>query len=169
VTDKTADAPGTDTTGTETTSTIDQWAARLLRTRWIVRAPIPLFRAGLGWLFGGRFVMVEHIGRKSGQPRYVVLEVIERETNALRVASGHGSRAQWLKNLQANPAARLWVGRSKGVAATARILPESDAAAVLARYARVHPDAWDHLKGAMDELNGGETTIPVVEFTPPSR
>ena len=56
-----------DTTGTETTSTIDQWAARLLRTRWIVRAPIPLFRAGLGWLFGGRFVMAEHIGRKSGK------------------------------------------------------------------------------------------------------
>lgn len=169
MTEKTTDEARSDAAGSETPATIDQWAARLFQTRWIVRAPILVFRAGLGWLFGGRFVMVEHIGRKSGEPRYVVLEVIERETNALRVASGHGSRAQWLKNLQANPAARLWVGRSKGVAATARILPESDAAAVLARYARVHPDAWDHLKGAMDELNGGETTIPVVEFTPPSR
>lgn len=164
MTEKTADA-----TGSETPATIDQWAARLLRTRWIVRAPIPLFRAGLGWLFGGRFVMVEHIGRKSGEPRYVVLEVIERETNALRVASGHGPRAQWLKNLAANPAARLWVGRSKGVPAAARILPASDAAAVLARYARVHPDAWEHLKAAMDELAGGEASIPVVEFTPPAR
>ncbi|GAA2955849.1 MULTISPECIES: nitroreductase family deazaflavin-dependent oxidoreductase [Microbacterium] len=159
----------TDAAGAATPAALDQWAARLLQTRWIVRAPIPLFRAGLGWLFGGRFVMVEHTGRKSGEPRYVVLEVIERETNALRVASGHGPRAQWLKNLAANPAARLWVGRSKGVPAMARVLPEIDAAAALARYARVHPDAWDHLKGAMDELNGGEAIIPVVEFTPPSR
>lgn len=157
------------TTGAETTVGIDRWAARLLRTRWVVRAPIPLFRAGLGWLFGGRLMLVEHLGRTSGQPRYVVLEVIEREANAIRVASGYGTRAQWLKNLAATPAARLWVGRSKGVPATSRILPDSDAAAVLARYARVHTDAWEHLTAAMGELNGGDATIPVVEFSPPTR
>ncbi|MGW4714622.1 hypothetical protein [Nocardia sp. NPDC004260] len=28
--------------------------ARLLRTRWFVRAPIAVFRARLGFLFGGR-------------------------------------------------------------------------------------------------------------------
>jgi len=113
--------------------------------------------------------LVEHLGRTSGQPRYVVLEVIEREANAIRVASGYGTRAQWLKNLAAHPTARLWVGHSKGVPATSRILPDSDAAAVLARYARVHPDAWEHLTAAMGELNGADATIPVVEFTPPTR
>jgi len=44
--------------------------ARLLRTRAFVRAPIGLFRAGLGWLFGSRILMLEHRGRRSGSRRY---------------------------------------------------------------------------------------------------
>lgn len=157
------------TAGRTEAATIDQWIARALRSRWIVRAPIPLFRAGLGWVFGGRLMLIEHIGRTSGEPRYVVVEVIERETNAIRVASGHGPKAQWFRNLSAHPAARLWVGRAKAVPAVARILPDEDAAAVLARYARVHPDAWEHLKAAMDVLAGGDASVPVIEFTPPPR
>ena len=46
-----------------------------LRTRWLVRMPVWLYRARLGFLFGNRLLMVEHIGRKSGRRRYVVLEV----------------------------------------------------------------------------------------------
>ena len=34
---------------------------------------------------------------------------------------------------------------------------------------RLLSDVDSGREGAMDELNGGETTIPVVEFTPPSR
>jgi hypothetical protein len=52
-------------------------AARLLGVRWFVRAPIWLFRARLGFLAGSRLIMLEHIGRTSGQRRYVVLEVVD--------------------------------------------------------------------------------------------
>lgn len=45
--------------------------ARLLRTRAFVRAPIPLYRAGLGFLLGPRLLMLEHIGRKPGARRGV--------------------------------------------------------------------------------------------------
>jgi hypothetical protein len=44
------------------------WAAGLLRTRWIVRAPVGLYRARLGFLLGPRMLMLEHTGRKSGAP-----------------------------------------------------------------------------------------------------
>ncbi|MET8156751.1 hypothetical protein ABZT47_10295 [Sphaerisporangium sp. NPDC005289] len=42
--------------------------ARVLRTRRLVRAPIWLYRAGLGILFGSRLLMLEHIGRTTGAP-----------------------------------------------------------------------------------------------------
>ena len=54
------------------------WAAGLLRVRWLARAPIGLYRARLGFLLGSRLLMLEHLGRKSGARRYVVLEVVAR-------------------------------------------------------------------------------------------
>lgn len=38
-------------------------AARMLRSRRLMRAPIWLYRARLGGLLGGRLLMLEHIGR----------------------------------------------------------------------------------------------------------
>lgn len=52
--------------------------ARLLRSRTLMRAPIWTYRAGLGFVFGSRLLMLEHIGRKSSLPRQVVLEVVGR-------------------------------------------------------------------------------------------
>lgn len=49
--------------------------ARLVRTGWLVRAPIGIYKAGAGHVLGSRFVMLEHVGRKSGSTRHVVLEV----------------------------------------------------------------------------------------------
>lgn len=52
-------------------------AARLLRSRRLMRAPIWIYKARAGALFGSRILMLEHIGRKSGTPRYAVLEVTD--------------------------------------------------------------------------------------------
>ena len=150
------------------TTPIARLTARLLETRWLMRMPIPLYRAGLGWIFGGRLVMIEHLGRVSHRPRYVVVEVVERERNAIRVASGFGTTSQWYRNLRANRAAYLSTGRARRVPAAARLLGADESAAVLARYAAVHPKAYATLSGAMDYAAGGEVFIPVVEFTPPT-
>ena len=50
--------------------------ARALQTRWLVRAPILLYRGGLGFAFGSRLPILEHVGR--GPRRFVVLVVLER-------------------------------------------------------------------------------------------
>ena len=149
------------------TTPIARLTARLLETRWLMRMPIPLYRAGLGWIFGGRLVMIEHLGRVSHRTRYVVVEVVERERNAIRVASGFGTTSQWYRNLRANPAAYLSTGRARRVEAAVRLLGAEESAAVLARYAAAHPEAYATLSGAMDYVAGGEALIPVVEFTPP--
>ncbi|MDE0547463.1 nitroreductase family deazaflavin-dependent oxidoreductase [Microbacterium sp. C7(2022)] len=142
------------------------FAARMLRVRWLVRAPIALYRAGLGWMLGSRFVMIEHQGRSTGEARFVVVEVIDRDRNAIRVASGFGTHAQWYRNLQANGVAYLSTGRARRVKAGVNLLDEAESRAVLARYAAAHPDAWATLEPVMGELS--EESYPsVVEFVPP--
>lgn len=152
---------------TESAGAIDRMAARLLRTRWLMRMPVPLYRASLGWLFGNRLVMIEHLGRKSGERRFVVVEVIGFERNAVRVASGFGRTSQWYRNIEANGVAYISIGRFRRVRARARLLDPADSAAAVAEYARHHPSAWHHLHAAMDVAQGGEPDVPVIEFVPP--
>ncbi|MDG4803790.1 nitroreductase family deazaflavin-dependent oxidoreductase [Micromonospora sp. WMMD980] len=88
--------------------------ARRRIPRWLARAPIPLYRNGLGRLLGRRLMMLEHRGRRSGLPRYVVLEVVDREPGALFLASGYGPASQWFRNVRADPAVRVWTGPDQG-------------------------------------------------------
>ena len=36
------------------------------------RVPVYFYRFGLGWLLGGWFVLINHLGRKTGQPHQAV-------------------------------------------------------------------------------------------------
>ena len=60
------------------TQRVAEAGAGLVRVRWLVRAPIWLYRARLGFLFGERLLMLEHTGRKSGLLRLAVLEIVAR-------------------------------------------------------------------------------------------
>ncbi|MEV4158495.1 nitroreductase family deazaflavin-dependent oxidoreductase, partial [Nocardia salmonicida] len=48
--------------------------------RLMFRAPIHLYRLRLGWLFGGRLLLLDHAGRVSGKPRQAVIEVVEHDS-----------------------------------------------------------------------------------------
>ena len=74
-------------------------------------------------MFGSRLVMIEHLGRVSGERRFVVVEVVGLERNVVRVASGFGHRAQWYRNIQANGVAYISIGPvppGQGACAAAR-------------------------------------------------
>jgi deazaflavin-dependent oxidoreductase (nitroreductase family) len=139
-------------------------AARLLRVRWIVRAPVWLFRAGLGFVFGGRLLMLEHIGRQTGTRRYVVLEVVGRpRPGTYLVAAGFGGRAQWLRNIRANPVVRVCVGGRRSAPATARELTSQESAAALTDYAASHPRAWATLQPVFEQtLDGPAAALPLI-------
>lgn len=141
-------------------------AARALQTRWLVRAPIWVFRLRLGFLFGGRLLLLEHIGRTSGEWRYVVLECVERRTpTRIVIASGFGARAQWLRNLRANPGCRVSIGTRYRRAATARELDSDEAAETMTRYRQEHPTAYRELSGVIEESIGGSIDdVPLVEL-----
>ncbi|WP_281916747.1 nitroreductase family deazaflavin-dependent oxidoreductase [Nocardia sputorum] len=141
--------------------------ARLLRTRWFVRAPITLFRARLGFLFGGRLLLLEHTGRRSGRARFVALETVARPSrDRVVIASGFGTQAQWFRNLAADPHCHVSISAHVRVPALARVLSPDESALVLDGYRRIHPGAYRKLGRIVEEATGtGIDAVPMVELT----
>ena len=154
---------------------ITAWGVKLadgvLHSRTLSRAPIWVYRAGLGFVFGSRMLMLEHIGRRTGAVRYVVLEVIDHPSpDSYIVASGFGTRAQWFKNVQANPRVKVSAAGRRSVPAEARRLTTAEADAALQSYIARHPAAWSALKPTIESalgepISAHDTALPMVEFT----
>ncbi len=104
-------------------------------TRLLYRAPIWLYRLGLGGLMGEKNVLLNHIGRISGKPRQAVVEVIHHDkgSNVYIVASGLGEKSDWFQNLMTHPDITIQLGR-KRMAAHAERLPISQATEILLDY-----------------------------------
>ena len=142
--------------------------------KWLLHVPTWLYRAHLGFVFGKRLVMVEHIGRKSGNRYRTVLEVAGRGLgdNTYIVTSGTGPKADWYRNILDGGLEAVWVG-SKRRTASVRALDAPEAAAVFAKYEITHPSAADKLTDLMgvsyDGTDEGRVEmmrlIPMVEFT----
>lgn len=145
----------------------------LLHTRALARAPIALYRAGVGPLLGSRMLMLEHVGRVSGLRRYVALEVLLRPgPRRYVIVSGLGTRSQWYRNVLAHPHVRVSTGWRRRAPATVRQLPASDAHAVFDWYAAAHPRLWASFEQVMSDAVGplaaGEELadrIPLLEVT----
>jgi deazaflavin-dependent oxidoreductase (nitroreductase family) len=144
-------------------------------TRAVLRAPVLLYRWRLGWLLGGRFLLLEHVGRVSGAVRRTVLEVVDRDDRGrITVASGWGTGSQWYRNLRAHPEATIQVGRRR-TAVTATFPDADDAAPAFVRYAGRHPRAARALAaylgagpvdGSPESLRAAAHHIPWVRFVP---
>lgn len=145
--------------------------------RAVHRAPIALFRIGLGGLFGRRLLLLTHTGRRTGASRQVVLEVVGRHEDGYLVASGYGSRAQWYRNVLAEPHVRFRIGRCTH-AGGARPLPSEQSGHHLAEYARRHPrTAAALMRTVGQDVDGSpasyrrvgadpDTGVPLVVLTP---
>ncbi|CRZ14562.1 nitroreductase family deazaflavin-dependent oxidoreductase [Mycolicibacterium neworleansense] len=151
-------------------SALSGFGARLLRNRGLVRAPIWLYRIRAGALLGTRMMMLEHIGRTSGERRYVVLEVVDRPSpDAVIVASGFGAKAQWFRNISVNPQVRVWLGSHRPVAGVAHVIDQDRTDRVLTDYRQRHPATWQQFKLVLEDTLGQPITdtgapLPMVEI-----
>ncbi len=148
----------------------------LARLGW--RTPIWLYRLGLGGLLGERFVLINHIGRKTDQLRQAVVEVVQhnKESGAYVVASGFGEKADWYQNLMAHPEVTIQVGQKRMLAHAKRLsLPQ--ATEVMLDYNRRHPAALRTLSRILGyRTDGGEAdvrffanVIPIVALMPQNK
>jgi len=103
--------------------------------RRVFRAPVYLYRWKCGWLLGHRFLLLIHLGRRTGRRRHTVLEVMEyrREGPEAVVMSAFGRNADWLRNIEATPNPKVVIG-SQSFIATHRFLDEEEAVQAIAGY-----------------------------------
>jgi deazaflavin-dependent oxidoreductase (nitroreductase family) len=106
--------------------------------RWFFRAPVVLYRIGLGGLMPMQLLLTT-VGRKTGRPRQAVVDVLRHDTDrdTYYVVSAYGARSDWYRNLQANPTVRAQV-RWRKFPATATALPKDEAEELLLDYWRRH-------------------------------
>ncbi|GHO59488.1 nitroreductase family deazaflavin-dependent oxidoreductase [Ktedonobacter robiniae] len=122
--------------------------------RILWRLPLWLYRLHLGWLLQSRFLLLTHIGRKSGLPRTTVLEVIRADKTAGKytVFSGWRKQSDWVKNVEKTPQVKIQIGNHSFHAQTTRPAPE-EAEALLLAYAARYP----HLLRLVLRLLGYQT------------
>ena len=114
--------------------------------RFFFRAPIFLYRIGLGGLLGKRFVLLNHTGRKSGLSRQTVLEVVnyDHAADTYYIAAGFGKRSHWHQNILAQPTVTIQVGWRKMTVTAVPLTPEASGQAMV-DYARRYPTAAKNL------------------------
>jgi deazaflavin-dependent oxidoreductase (nitroreductase family) len=111
-------------------------APRLNRMlRRLFRAPVYLYRWRCSWLLGRRFLLLIHIGRRTGLRRYTVLEVIDyrKEGPEAVVMSAFGHNADWLRNIETILGPEVVIGSQRFIAAH-RFLDEEEAVRVITGY-----------------------------------
>ncbi len=114
--------------------------------KFFFRAPLFLYRIGLGGLLSKRFLLLNHIGRKSGKARQTVLEVVNYDETAdtYYIASGFGKRSDWYRNILAHPQIDIQVGWRKMSVTAVPLTPEESGQAMV-DYARRYPTAAKNL------------------------
>ena len=127
-------------------------------SRLLFRAPIWLYKLNLGWLMGGRMLKMTHTGRKSGEPRHVVLEVVKHDPalDTYYIAAAWGDKSDWVKNIQANPQVHVQVGRRHLDMIAEQLSPEESEAVIL-DYSQRHTSVMMNLARFMGyKLDGSE-------------
>ena len=141
----------------------------------IWRLPIMLFRARIGWLLGGHFLLLNHIGRKTGISRQSVLEVVrhDKKTDTYIVVSGWGEKSDWYRNLQKSADVTIQVVFRK-LDVTAERLPLIDAQSEILTYAQHHPQMLRFLarilgyrvEDSKEEYRSLAELMPVIALRP---
>lgn len=126
---------------------------RLLR--WMLRAPVGLYAAHVGWLLGYRFLLLAHRGRRTGRVYRTVLEVIAWDPAAREavVMSGFGRTSQWYRNVLATDPVEVRIARQR-FTPRVRQLDEDEAARALADYEERNRLAARLVRAVLSKLGG---------------
>ncbi len=98
----------------------------------MIRLPLPLYHRGWGWILGHTFLLVTHLGRKTGTRRETVAMTLayDPQTHEAVVFSAWGPNAEWIRNLRAHPALQIQIGRESYIPEQ-RFLSEDESVAVV--------------------------------------
>ena len=111
--------------------------------KFFFKVPLYVHKMGLGgWerLIGAEWMLIATTGRKSGKRREAMVDVMDydKSTDTYYIEAAYGARADWFKNIKANPVFVAQVGRWK-FQAQARELNAADTGEMLVRFFRRKP------------------------------
>ena len=118
-----------------------------------MRSPLLLYKLGLGWVMGGRFLRLRHRGRKTARVHDTVLEVVgyDQSSGTYYIASGWGEGSHWFRNIEKTPGVGVQVGNRKFQAKAER-LSDDEGSQILFQYGEKYPRAFRVLtKKLLDE------------------
>jgi deazaflavin-dependent oxidoreductase (nitroreductase family) len=105
----------------------------------LMKMPLILYRLGLGRLLGKRFLLLTHVGRKSGKVYRSVLAVLKFDPSTGEIyAVSPWSASNWYRNIQAAPAREVETGDVRYAPAQRALSPE-EIAALFVTFRREHP------------------------------
>ena len=105
----------------------------------IFRSPIFLYRIRLGWMLGRRFMLLTHIGRRSGKVRRTILAVLRFDPQTKEImAISAWSSSDWYLNIQASSALQVETGFTH-YAPEQRTLSPEEIATLFEEYSHKHP------------------------------
>jgi deazaflavin-dependent oxidoreductase (nitroreductase family) len=148
--------------------------APLLRA--FFKVPVWLYQVGLGGVLGHRFLQLTHRGRSSGRLYRTVLEVVRYDprTQESVVCSGWGTRADWYRNIVANPPVKFETGGQRYEHPCFRELAPEDNYPIVADYVnRLPPGARPlayrlglDVRGSESERRAQAQRLLMVAFRP---
>ncbi len=92
------------------------------RPNWFLKTffkvPVWIHKMGFGgWerMIGAQWMLITTVGRKSGKRRQTMVDVMDydKDSDTYYVEVAYGARADWYRNIQANPNFEAQVGRRK--------------------------------------------------------
>lgn len=111
--------------------------------KFFFKVPVWMYKIGFGgferW-FGAQWMLITHIGRKSGKRYDSMVDVMDydKATDTYYIEAAYGTRADWYRNIQANPIFKVKVGRRK-FEARAEALSTEGSADMLVKFYREKP------------------------------
>jgi deazaflavin-dependent oxidoreductase (nitroreductase family) len=142
---------------------------------WLLRLPVWIYRCHLSWLLGNRFLLLTHVGRKTGKAHQTVVEVVHysQGSRTFYVVSGWGEKSNWYRNTLVHPEVIIQIA-NKSIPSFARKVSPDEGEEIMLTYAKLHPFALRMLSKVMNyPLDGSEEgvhsfgrSIPIVAFQP---
>jgi deazaflavin-dependent oxidoreductase (nitroreductase family) len=106
------------------------------------KAPVFLHKLGFVWWIekftGATWMLITTTGRKTGKPRQVMVDVLnyDHDLDTYYIEAAYGGRADWVRNIRANPVFQVQVGKRKFAARATELPPDQNGDLLVAMYRR---------------------------------
>lgn len=122
-------------------TTLDKRPGKFLK--FFFKVPVWMYKIGFGGferLIGAQWMLITHIGRKSGKQFDSMVDVMDYDkvTDTYYIEAAYGTRADWVRNIQTSPNFAVRVGRRKFLA-RATPLSNENTADMLVKFYREKP------------------------------